>query len=99
MDFQIFPQGYVEQRFSGKSFGPTKTISGFGDTTLRLKVNFLGNDGGDFVLGMVPRSKSPPTQPTLATSCSTSGFGLPINYNLPAGFVLFAQTRIDLPED
>jgi hypothetical protein len=27
------------------------------------------------------------------------GFGIPINYSLPAGFTLFAQTRIDVLDD
>jgi len=98
MDFQIFPQGYVEQRFSGKSFGPTKTLSGFGDTTVRLKVNFLGNDGGDFAIGMVLSLKIPTNTAHLGNKLFDFGVGFPINYNLPGGFVLFAQTRIDLPK-
>lgn len=98
MDIQIFPQGYVEQRFSGKSIGPPKTTAGFGDTTVRLKLNFLGNDGGDFAIGMVLALKAPTNTAHLGNKLFDFGVGFPINYNLPGGFVLFAQTRIDLPK-
>jgi Putative MetA-pathway of phenol degradation len=98
MDIEIFPQGYVEKRLSGAAFGPAKKISGFGDTTVRLKVNFLGNDGGDFALGLVLSLKVPTNTAQLGNKLFDFGIGLPFNYNLPAGFVLFGQTRIDLPK-
>ena len=45
MDLQIFPQFYVNTRTSGSGFGKAVTNDGFGDTTVRLKINLLGNDG------------------------------------------------------
>jgi hypothetical protein len=98
MDFQVFTQGFVERRVSGTDFGPTKTVSGYGDTTLRLKVNFVGNDGGKFVLGMVASVKVPTNTAQLGNKLFDFGIGLPFNYSLPAGFTLFGQTRIDLPK-
>ena len=98
LEFQIFPQGYVEKRFSGQDYGPTKTISGFGDTTLRLKANVLGNDGGSFVLGIVASVKVPTNTAHLGNKLFDFGLGIPFNYSLPAGFTLFGQTRIDLPK-
>src|SRR5664279_5357442 len=98
LEFQIFPQGYVEKRFSGQDYGPTKTISGFGDTTLRLKANLVGNDGGNFVLGIVASVKVPTNTAQLGNKLFDFGFGIPFNYTLPAGFTLFGQTRIDVPK-
>jgi hypothetical protein len=96
MDLQIVPQGYIERRTSGRDFGPAQTQSGFGDTTVRLKMNFIGNDGGKFVLGFVSSLKIPTNTDKLGNSVYEPGFGLPFNYALPSGFTLFGQTRIDI---
>ena len=98
MEFQIFPQGYVEKRFSPSAVGPAKTIRGFGDTTLRLKVNMVGNDGGPFILGVIASVKLPTNTANLGNKLFDFGLGVPFNYALPAGFTLFGQTRIDLPK-
>lgn len=98
-DLQIFPQGYVERRTSGKDFGPSQTQRGFGDTTVRLKINFLGNDGGKLALGLVSSLKIPTNTDHLGNSVYEPGVGLPLNYALPGGFTLFAQTRIDLLDE
>ncbi len=95
-DLQIFPQGYVEKRFSGRDAGGMRDRSGFGDTTIRLKLNLVGNDGGNFVLGLVGSVKIPTSTNGLGNHKFEPGLSVPFNYNLPAGFVLFGQTRIDL---
>jgi hypothetical protein len=43
----------VNTRTSGPGFGKPTEQDGFGDTTVRLKINFLGNDGGKLVIGFV----------------------------------------------
>ena len=96
MDLQIVPQGYIERRTSGSDFGPAQTQSGFGDTTVRLKMNFIGNDGGKFALGFVSSLKIPTNTDKLGNSVYEPGFGLPFNYALPGGFALFGQTRLDI---
>ncbi|HEX8679550.1 MAG TPA: transporter [Chthoniobacterales bacterium] len=96
MDLQVLPQGYINRRTSGNDFGPARTQSGFGDTTVRLKMNFIGNDGGKFVLGFVSSLKIPTNTDHLGNSVYEPGFGLPLNYSLPGGFTLFGQTRIDI---
>lgn len=99
MDLQIIPQGYVDRRTSGSDFGPALTQHGFGDTTVRLKINFIGNDGGKFVLGLVSSLKIPTNTDRLGNKEYEPGFGLPFNYSLPAGFTLFGQTRIDILDE
>ncbi len=99
MDLQLFPQGYLERRTSGRDFGPEETVRGFGDTTVRLKINLLGDDGGNLALGLVSSLKIPTNTNHLGNSVYEPGFGLPINYTLPAGFTLFAQTRIDILDE
>ena len=96
MDLQIFPQFYVNARTSGPSFGKPIDQDGFGDTTIRLKINLIGNDGGKLVIGFVSSLKIPTNTDHFANHVWELGFGLPANYSLPWGFTLFAQTRIDI---
>jgi Putative MetA-pathway of phenol degradation len=96
MDLQVFPQFYVNKRTSGPGFGKPLEQDGFGDTTIRLKINFIGNDGGKFVLGLVSSLKIPTNTGHTGNHVWEPGFGLPVNYSLSWGFTLFAQTRIDI---
>jgi Putative MetA-pathway of phenol degradation len=96
MDFQIFPQGYANRRTSGSDFGTPLNQSGFGDTTIRLKINFVGNDGGKLAVGLVSSLKIPTNTDNLGNDASEPGFGLPVNYALPGGFSFFGQARIDI---
>jgi outer membrane putative beta-barrel porin/alpha-amylase len=96
MDLQIFPQFYVDTRKSGSGFGKALEHDGFGDTTVRLKINLLGNDTGKLVIGLVSSVKIPTNTGHTGNHVWEPGFGLPVNYSLPLGFTLFAQTRIDI---
>ena len=99
MDLQLVPQGYVNRRTSGSEIGPAAKQRGFGDTVVRLKINFIGNDGGPFVLALVSSLKVPTNTNHLGNGIFEPGFGLPINHALPGGFTLFAQTRIDFLDE
>lgn len=99
MDLQIFPQLYVNRRTSGAAFGRPLEQDGFGDTTLRLKINFLGNDGGKLAIGFVSSLKIPTNMDHLGNNVWEPGFGLPVNYALPGGFMFFGQTRIDVLDE
>jgi hypothetical protein len=96
MDLQIFPQFYVNTRTSGSGFGKPVEQDGFGDTTLRLKINLMGNDGGKLVIGFLSSLKMPTNTGHTGNHVWEPGFGLPMNYSLPWGFTLFAQMRIDI---
>ncbi len=96
MDLQFFPQFYVNKRTSGPSFGKPVTNDGFGDTTVRLKINLLGNDGGKLVIGFLSSLKIPTNTGHTGNHVWEPGFELPVSYSLPEGFTLFAQTRIDI---
>jgi hypothetical protein len=99
MDLQVFPQFYVNNRTSGSGFGKPLEQDGFGDTTVRLKINLLGNDGGKLAIGFVSSLKIPTSTDHFANHVWEPGFGLPLNYSLPAGFTLFAQTRVDVLDE
>lgn len=95
MDLQVIPQGYVERRTSGADFGRPPEQHGIGDTTVRLKINLLGNDGGKLVVGFVSSLKIPTNSNNLGNDVYEPGVGIPINYSLPGGFTFFGQTRVD----
>lgn len=97
-DIQVVPQGYLTRRTTSAEAAPL-TERGFGDTTLRLKINFVGNDGGLFVLALVSSLKIPTNADALGNGVFEPGFGLPINYALPGGFTLFGQTRVDILDE
>jgi hypothetical protein len=96
MDFQVFPQFYVNTRTSGPGFGKPTEQDGFGDTTVRLKINFLGNDGGKLVIGFLSSLKIPTNTGDTGNHVWEPSFGIPVNYSLPWGFTFFGQTRIDI---
>src|SRR5436190_3400249 len=96
MDLQIFPQFYVNKRTSGPDFGKQLEQNGFGDTTVRVKINLVGDDRGKLVIGLVSSVKLPTNTGHTGNHVWEPGFGLPVNYSLPWGFTLFAQTRIDI---
>jgi len=96
MDLQVFPQFYVNTRTSGPGFGKPLENDGFGDSTVRLKINLLGNDGGKLVIGFVSSLKISTNTGHTGNHVWEPGFGVPVNYSLPWGFTLFGQTRIDI---
>jgi hypothetical protein len=99
MDLQVFPQFYVNTRTSVAAFGKPLEQNGFGDTTVRLKINLLGNDGGKFAIGFVSSLKIPTNTDHTANHVWEPGVGLPVNYSLPSGFTLFGQSRIDVLDE
>ena len=71
------------------------TVDGYGDMIFRLKINLLGNEGGPFAFAVIPFVKAPTASAGVGNGRVEGGINFPINYNLPAGFLLFAQTRYD----
>lgn len=58
----------------------SNTDSGFGDTTLKYKHNFIGNDGGDIAFGIIPRLTY---TSEMNGSDLLGGISLPISFGLP----------------
>jgi hypothetical protein len=96
MDLQVFPQFYVHTLTSGPAFGKPVDHDGFGDTTVRLKINLLGDDGGKLAVGFLSSIKIPTNSSDTGNHVWEPAFGLPVNYSLPWGFTFFGQTRIDV---
>jgi hypothetical protein len=71
------------------------TSDGYGDMIFRLKINLAGDEGGNFSLAVIPFIKAPTASPGVGNGRVEGGINFPINYALPLGFTLFAQSRFD----
>jgi len=77
--------------------GATTSHTGFGDTALRAKINLVGNDGGDFALGLLPFVVLPTaSHETLGAGKPEFGFAVPVGIALPAEFALGLMPEIDV---
>jgi hypothetical protein len=79
--------------------GVTHTHRGFGDTTVRLKYNLWGNDGGRTAFAATPYVKFPTRQDDIGNRAVEGGLVLPLAVELPRGFYLGATTRFDAVQD
>jgi hypothetical protein len=75
------------------------TVRGFGDTTVRLKYNFWGNDSGRTALAATPYLKFPTSSEGLGNNRLEGGLILPLTVNLPEDVWLGLTTRFDAVRD
>jgi hypothetical protein len=87
IDFQaiITPYATATTETTGS---PTEELSGFGDTTLRLKVNLFGNDGGAAALAIMPFVTLPTNSGGLGHKSVEGGLIAPFALSLPADWGL-----------
>lgn len=99
-DFQLLLPAYARVRTSDRAPGSSgrevATVQGAADMLVRLKVNFIGNEGGALALGFVGFVKPPTANHDIGNGRIEGGFSLPVSLNLPAGFNLFGYTRLDV---
>lgn len=95
IDLQIIPEVYNIVRTTPKG-GSREEASGFGDVTVRVKVNFFGNDGGKYALGMMPFIKIPTNQNNLGNNSIEGGIIFPLAIGLSDKWDVGMQTEFDL---
>lgn len=71
-------------------------IRGVGDTTLRAKYNFLGNDGGDTGLGLIADLKLPTAADGLGNDEVEGALTLPVAFKVGGGWEGAAMTSVGL---
>jgi hypothetical protein len=76
--------------------GPAGRNSGFGDVTLRTKVNFLGNDGGSLAWGLMTDLKLPTAGGGLSNGKVEGALTLPVAFELGGGWGGGAMTYVEL---
>jgi hypothetical protein len=74
--------------------GVKETKGGFGDITLRAKINLLGNDGGEIALGLMPFVKIPTAGTHLGNGAIEGGLIFPISIGLGESWQLSTMAQI-----
>jgi hypothetical protein len=86
LDFQVVLESYNHVQVSDHAAGTLQTMSGFGDVTTRLKINFWGNDGGPTAFGAIPLVKFPSNQDNLGNNAVEGAVLFPLAVQLPRGW-------------
>jgi hypothetical protein len=96
IDFQA-----VITPYTSASDGTSK-ISGFGDTTLRLKMNIFGNNGGDFAFALMPFIILPTNSAGMGHKLYEGGLIAPLSVSLPGDWdmgTMFQYNRMKNESD
>src|SRR5437667_1560403 len=93
LDAQLLLEPYT--LFYEREDGSRVTRRGFGDTTVRLKYNFWGNDGGRAAFAATPYIKFPTSQEGIGNRGVEGGLVLPLEVELPSDFWLGWTIRFD----
>ena len=72
---------------------PTRAVGG-GDTTLALKTNLLGNDGGDHILALYPSAKLPTAPRGIGNGYLEYTLSAPYNYKLDPDLLLTVEPSV-----
>lgn len=83
---------YTKNRASGAR----NVAFGFGDVNARLKVNLVGNDGGDYILAVVPYIKAPTAMNQVGNNHWEGGGYMPFVVLLPEDWTLNLTTELDI---
>lgn len=98
-DLQIVIEPYATVRTSDRASGATTRQSGFGDLTVRTKINLWGNDGGTTACAVMPFVKLPTNQDGLGNRAVEGGIIVPLAVKLPRGWDLGLMTEVDFLEN
>ena len=82
-----------------RSDGVKRTMQGYGDTSVRVKCNLWGNDGGPTAMAAMPYVKLPTNEDDLGNDSVEGGLILPWVVSLPAEFGLGGITQFDAVRD
>jgi hypothetical protein len=95
VDLQVILEPWIHLRTEDRIAGITTHQSGFGDITVRLKKNFVGNDGGRTAFGMMPYVKLPTNQDDLGNDAVEGGVIVPLAVQLPCDVSMGVMTQVD----
>lgn len=74
----------------------SQTHNGYGDTTFRLKINLMGNDGGPIAFGIMPLIKFPTAISALGNGSVEGGVILPLAVALPYDWSMGTMMEFDI---
>jgi hypothetical protein len=95
LELGLFVSPYIRSTEEPRG-GPRETRAGFGDVTVRTKLNFWGNDGGASALGLIADLKLPTAARGLGNESVEGALLLPVSFELGHGWGLGAMTGADI---
>ena len=95
VDLQIIVESFNILEMTDRDTGAHSRVSGFGDLTLRSKINLWGNDGGPTALSVMPFVKLPTAKSELGNGAVEGGVIFPFAMDLPFEWGLGAQMEVD----
>jgi hypothetical protein len=100
VDLQMIIEPYLSARTRNREAPrSTERRHGFGDITVRTKVNVWGNDGGTTAMAIMPFVKLPTNQHQLGNNSVEGGIIFPLAVELPQGWSMGVMTEIDFIRD
>jgi len=96
LDLQTVFSTYTRVKAHDRISGARETISGFGDITTRLKINYWGNDGGETAFALMPFIKWPTNQHGLGNKSVEGGLIAPLALELGGGWGMGLMTEFDI---
>lgn len=98
-DLQLVVDPYVQSKTEDRVAGTSDKVSGFGDITTRLKINFWGNDGGSTAFAMMPFVKWPLSSSDVRNGDTEGGVFFMLGFELPAGWGSAVMTEVAFVSD
>ncbi len=96
IDLQTVLEPWTRVKVDDRINSVRGSVSGFGDITSRLKINFWGNDGGTTAFALMPFVKWPTNTHGLGNDSVEGGLIVPLGVSLPAGWDMGVMTEIDI---
>ena len=96
LDVQLMLEPYRNVRTEDRVARTTARQTGFGDTTVRLKKNFWGNDGGRTAFAVMPFVKLPTNRDGLGNTSVEGGVIFPLAMELSDGWGMGLMTEVDV---
>jgi hypothetical protein len=95
-DVELNVAPYTEVVIHDDKTGAKKTLSGFGDVFMHLKMNFAGNAGGDFGIAIDPFVKFPTASDQIGNGAFEGGLPVPMQFALSDTLALSATPELDI---
>lgn len=95
IDIQFVLEAFRINRTVDTSANTVDRRQGYGNSTVRLKMNMWGNDEGDTALAIMPYIIAPTSQSGLAHNFWEGGIIVPVSAQLPNGWSLGVMLQYD----
>ncbi|MBI3515170.1 MAG: transporter [Proteobacteria bacterium] len=96
VEFDLLLTGlYSNTQTHDRTTGVTRTLDGFGDTTLRTKINLWGNEGGASALTVIPLLKLPTNSGGLGNNAVEGGVISSLAIAAPYDVTIFVAPEFD----